>query len=188
MTTADAGVQTLSVVTEMGSFEIVLDTAAPETCNYFAIAASNGVFDDGSIFRIVSREQTEDSNVSTIDVVQVGTQLGLGETRHAIPHEHTGVTGIHHEKWVVSAARYRPGELYYSFFICMKDQPELDKGGSRQADGEGFAAFGRVSSGFDVVASIFDCAESHDELVNPIHVNRIDAKSSKGVNTCTKHG
>ena len=45
-----------------------------------------------------------------------------------------------------------------------------------------------VSSGFDVVASIFDCAESHDELVNPIRVNRIAAKSSKGVNTCTKHG
>ena len=40
------------------------------------------------------------------------------------------------------------------FFICIGDQPELDFGGRRNPDGQGFAAFGRVVKGMDVVRKI----------------------------------
>ena len=45
--------------------------------------------------------------------------------------------------------------LTSSFFICVNDQPELDFGGKRNPDGQGFAAFGRVVEGMDVVRKIY---------------------------------
>jgi peptidyl-prolyl cis-trans isomerase A (cyclophilin A) len=41
------------------------------------------------------------------------------------------------------------------FFICVGDQPSLDFGGHRNADGQGFAAFGRVVAGMDLVRAIW---------------------------------
>ena len=171
-----ASLRSLVVRTELGSFELALDEAASETCDYFADAAREGLFDNGSVFRIVSREQPRHDNQSPIDVVQVGTQHGLGEVRQLVRHEHTELTHIHHEKWVVSAARYGPGELYHSFFVCLKDEPELDYGGQRQSDRQGFAAFGRVIAGHDVVTAIFDRAESRDQLSHPIRIDTIEVK------------
>jgi peptidyl-prolyl cis-trans isomerase A (cyclophilin A) len=54
----------------------------------------------------------------------------------------------------ISMARMKPGTATSSFFICIGDQPELDYGGNRNPDGEGFAAFGRVTEGMDVVRKI----------------------------------
>ena len=180
--------RSLVVVTEMGSFEIALDDVAGETCSYFIAAIEAGVFNGGSVFRIVSSEQTNSAAACPIDVVQIGTQRGLGESRHTITHEHSGLTNLLHRKWVVSAARYGPGELYHSFFVCLKDEPELDHGGSRQPDRQGFAAFGHVISGYGVLSSIFDRAEPTDELAKPIRVKSIEIKQTPRVHQCTTPG
>ena len=51
-------------------------------------------------------------------------------------------------------ARYGPGTATSEFFICIGDQPSLDFGGRRNGDGIGFAAFGKVVKGMDVVRKI----------------------------------
>ena len=51
-------------------------------------------------------------------------------------------------------ARMQPGSASTEFFICIGDQPSLDYGGTRNSDLQGFAAFGKVIEGMDVVRAI----------------------------------
>ncbi|NOX85449.1 MAG: peptidylprolyl isomerase, partial [Chlorobi bacterium] len=71
-----------------------------------------------------------------------------------IKHETTKETGILHKAGVISMARNEPGTATSEFFICIGDQPSLDYGGMRNPDGQGFAAFGKVVKGMDVVRKI----------------------------------
>ena len=71
-----------------------------------------------------------------------------------IPHETTQQTGLRHADGTLSMARNEPGTASSEFFICVGDQPELDFGGKRNPDGAGFAAFGKVLAGLDVVRKI----------------------------------
>jgi peptidyl-prolyl cis-trans isomerase A (cyclophilin A) len=72
----------------------------------------------------------------------------------SIPLERTSITGIRHVDGAISMGRAEPNSATSSFFICIGDQPELDFGGKRNPDGQGFAAFGRVTQGMDVVRRI----------------------------------
>ena len=71
-----------------------------------------------------------------------------------IEHETTIKTGILHKNGVISMARLKPGSASSEFFVCVGDQPELDFGGKRNPDGQGFSAFGKVVNGMDVVTKI----------------------------------
>jgi peptidyl-prolyl cis-trans isomerase A (cyclophilin A) len=71
-----------------------------------------------------------------------------------IPLERTSVTGLKHIDGALSMARSGPDSATSSFSIMVGDQPELDFAGKRNADGQGFAVFGRVVSGMDVVKKI----------------------------------
>ena len=59
------------------------------------------------------------------------------------------------------------------FFVCIGDQPSLDFGGHRNLDGQGFAVFGRVVEGMDVVRAIQAGAVEAQRLVVPIEIERI---------------
>ena len=50
--------------------------------------------------------------------------------------------------------RLAVGTASSEFFICINDQPSLDFGGNRHADGLGFSAFGMVVKGMDIVRQI----------------------------------
>ena len=63
-------------------------------------------------------------------------------------------------------AGYGPGTATSEFFICVGDQPALDFGGARNPDGQGFAAFGRVVRGMDVVEAIHQ-APSDGQYLEP---------------------
>ena len=69
-------------------------------------------------------------------------------------HETTNRTGITHKNGTISMARLEPGTASSEFFICINDQPELDYGGSRNPDGQGFAAFGQVLEGLGILEKI----------------------------------
>ena len=58
-------------------------------------------------------------------------------------------------------------------FICINDQPELNFGGKRNPDGQGFAAFGKVVSGMDIVLQIQSKPEKKQMLMKPVKVNSI---------------
>ena len=69
----------------------------------------------------------------------------------AIPHETTDATGLAHVDGAISMARGEVGTASTEFFICVGAQPALDFGGARNPDGQGFAVFGHVVDGMDVV-------------------------------------
>ncbi len=67
----------------------------------------------------------------------------------------TEQTGLVHGAGVLSLARTDPGTASgAAFFICIGDNPSLDFGGTRNGDGQGFAAFGKVTAGMDIVNEI----------------------------------
>ena len=80
--------------------------------------------------------------------------------------ERTNKTGLLHKDGVISMARGMPDSATSGWFICINDQPSLDFGGMRNPDGQGFAAFGRVVSGMDVVRKIQMAPSSADRKTN----------------------
>lgn len=165
--------QTITILTSLGQYQIQLDAArAPVTAHYFEQLAREGKFDNTFIFRIVNSENNSHNPNYPIHVVQGGGRESDPNLSCSIVHESTLMTGITHKKWTVSAARMEAGEVYGSFFIAMRDEPSLDYGGERHSDGQGFAAFGEVSSGYSVLEKIFLRAESDEYLANPIPIVR----------------
>jgi peptidyl-prolyl cis-trans isomerase A (cyclophilin A) len=71
-------------------------------------------------------------------------------------------------------ARSGPDSATSSFFICVNDQPSLDFGGARNADGQGFAAFGRVVSGMDVVRKIHQAPAKGETLEPPVKILKVE--------------
>jgi peptidyl-prolyl cis-trans isomerase A (cyclophilin A) len=153
---ARAGEVRVKMVTEKGTIVIALDLAhAPITAGNFLAYADKGLMNGGSFYRTVSPRN--DNNPATISVIQGG--LGDGGARLApIVHETTKATGLKHKDGVISMARNEPGSATSEFFICLGDNPALDYGGARNKDGQGFAAFGRVVEGTDVVRAIHAAA------------------------------
>jgi len=71
-----------------------------------------------------------------------------------IAHEPTTKTGLRHKTGTISLTRNEPGSATSDFFICASDQPYLDAHPGEKGDNQGFAAFGHVVSGMDVVKKI----------------------------------
>jgi peptidyl-prolyl cis-trans isomerase A (cyclophilin A) len=69
-------------------------------------------------------------------------------------------------------ARSGPDTATHSFFICVGDQSELDFGGKRNPDGQGFAAFGQVVEGMDLVREIHAMPAQGQTLDPPVRIHR----------------
>ncbi|MEH6515856.1 MAG: peptidylprolyl isomerase [Halioglobus sp.] len=166
--------QVLTVHTELGEFDITLaPNQAPITCEYFCELATEHSLDQGAIFRITSPVNHSDKDDHPIGVIQLGLQAGLDATRTTITHESTDKSGLVHDKWTVSAARFELGEVYGSFFICMREDSALNHGGQRTADGQGYAAFGTVTDGHDILEQIYARAQPQELLDVPISVQTV---------------
>ena len=94
-----------------------------------------------------------DNGFPKIEVVQGGSNKTFRDFA-AIQLETTKQTGIKHLDGVLSMARGEPNTATSEFFIVIGAQPSLDFGGKRNPDGQGFAAFGRVTKGMDIVKKI----------------------------------
>jgi peptidyl-prolyl cis-trans isomerase A (cyclophilin A) len=149
---ADEGTVRVTMSTSEGDIDIDLYLdKAPITAGNFLKLVDNGDMDGGSFYRVVTYEN--DNGSPKIEVIQGG--LGAaGEDFDTIGHESTEQTGILHTDGVISMARGAVGTASTEFFICIGDQPGLDHGQPRNADNQGFAAFGKVVSGMDVVRRI----------------------------------
>ena len=143
------------IQTELGAIVVEVDLAhAPLTAANFLGYVDKKFYDGGLINRSVRPDNTTRHDVE-IQVVQFQSDRARnGELLPAIPLERTNVTAIKHGDGVLSMARSGPDTATSSFFIAIGNQPELDFGGKRNADGQGFGAFGRVLSGMDVVKKI----------------------------------
>ncbi len=93
--------------------------------------------------------------------------------------ETTEQTGLHHLNGTLSMARDKPNSATSEFFICIGNQPSLDYGGKRNPDGQGFAAFGRVIKGMDVVKQIQQQPSEHQMLTPLVKIDTIYLKEEK---------
>jgi len=141
------------IKTELGEITIELYPAkAPVTVANFLKYADAHLYDSSSFFRAVTLNNQPKDSVK-IEVIQ-GGNVDSAKEFAAIPLETTKQTGLLHKDGTISMARGKPATATSSFFICINDQPSLDFGGKRNKDGQGFAAFGKVINGMDVVKKI----------------------------------
>lgn len=159
------------LVTERGVIELVLDSArAPRTVANFLHYVDGGFYNGGSFHRTVTPDN-QPHNPVKIEVIQAG----INPARRAadgppIPLERTSVTGLRHRDGTISMARDGPDTATSDFFICIGDQPELDYGGRRNPDGQGFAAFGQVTRGMEVVRAIQRAPHEAQTLTPPVTI------------------
>jgi peptidyl-prolyl cis-trans isomerase A (cyclophilin A) len=160
--------------TEMGAIAIeVYPLRAPVTAANFLQYVDEGRFKEASFYRVV-RTDNQPYSETKIQVVQGGIGFVDSDLRlEPIIHETTDRTGILHRYGTVSMARREPGTAGSEFFICLKDMPELDFGGRRNPDGQGFAAFGRIIRGMDVVEKIQQLPADEQMLVSPVRISRM---------------
>jgi peptidyl-prolyl cis-trans isomerase A (cyclophilin A) len=141
--------------TELGKITMEVDIAhAPITGENFLKYVDGKFYDGGIINRAVRPDNTTRHDVE-IQVIQFQINPKLNREQFLpIPMERTSVTGLKHVNGALSMARSGPDTARASFSIVIGDQPEMDFGGKRNADGQGFAVFGRVVEGMDVVKKI----------------------------------
>lgn len=159
------------IETEQGDIEVEIDTArAPVTAENFLHYVDAGHYDSGQFHRTVTPDNQPQNDVK-IEVVQASVaEARKSEGRSPIPLERTTVTGLSHVDGAISMARDGPDSATSSFFICIGDQQELDFGGKRNPDGQGFAAFGRVVSGMEVVRRIQASPREEQRLTPPVRI------------------
>ena len=155
------------VQTELGDIVLELDPKrAPGTTANFVKYVDAGHYDGGTFHRTVKMDNQPESPVK-IEVIQAGVNPDKAKSGFPpIALERTNKTGILHKDGVISMARGMPDSATSGWFICINDQPSLDFGGMRNPDGQGFAAFGRVLAGMDVVRKIQMAPSSADRKTN----------------------
>ena len=168
------GQVTVIIETTEGDIVVEVDTvAAPITAANFLRYVDAGSYQGGTFYRTVRMDNQPD-NLIRIEVIQGGANADKeGDSFQPIVLERTDQTGILHRDGVISMARDGPDSATHSIFICIGDQPSLDFGGQRNPDGQGFAAFGRVVDGMDVVVRIQSGAADGQSLLEPIIIDRV---------------
>lgn len=162
------------IKTDLGDIQVeVYADQAPITAANFLRYVDKGLFERATFYRVV-RMDNEPNNAVKIEVIQGGLQFsGERKTFPPIEHETTAKTGILHKDGVISMARNTPGTASSEFFICIGDQPELDFGGQRNPDGQGFAAFGKVIEGLDIVKKIQQQPAAGQMLLQRVNIQKI---------------
>ena len=160
--------------TELGDIHIeVYKDKAPVTAANFLRYVDENRFEGASFYRVVRMDNQPNNDVK-IEVIQGGLSYQKAAKRlKSIKHETTDKTGILHKDGTISMARSKPGTASSEFFICIGDQPELDFGGKRNPDGQGFAAFGKVIKGMDVVRNIQQQPADRQRLTTRIKIIRV---------------
>ncbi|MGH7617753.1 MAG: peptidylprolyl isomerase [Gemmatimonadaceae bacterium] len=171
---AKPGIVRLVIETERGDIAVSLDSAkAPITVTNFLRYVDGGFFTNGVFHRTVTPANQPTDSVR-IEVIQGGAdpqRRGAGFS--AIELERTSTTGLKHKDGTLSMARAGPNTATSDFFICIGNQPALDFGGHRNRDGQGFAAFGQVTKGMNVVRAIQASPAQGQTLAPPITIRRI---------------
>lgn len=187
--------------TTFGKIVINLDLAsAPATADNFLHYVDGGFYDGGKFHRTVRLDNNANANLKAeaigagidrsadrtnlpndtiaIEVIQGGIDPARSDNqRLAINLERTSETGLLHVDGTISMARLTPDSAVSDFFICINDQPDLDFGGQRNPDGQGFAAFGQVVDSMDVARTI-QAQPSNGQALDP-HVAIVRAYRAK---------
>ena len=149
----------MEIETNFGEIVVELYPAkAPKTVAAFLSYVDSGYYKSGSFYRVLKAEDQPSSSFKS-DLIQGGiwqTKNKLQATLPGIPLETTRETGLLHADGTISLARSTANSGNSEFFILIGDQAgrAYDYGGDANPDGQGFAAFGKVIEGMDVVRDI----------------------------------
>jgi peptidyl-prolyl cis-trans isomerase A (cyclophilin A) len=170
--------------TALGTIELEINAgAAPITAANFLSHVDQGLYDNGTFHRTVTLENQRDLTAATsnsdvvIEVIQGGINpQKLPADLQPIPLERTRDTGLLHTDGAISMGRSSADSAIEQFFICIGDQPGLDYGAQRNPDGQGFAAFGYVTKGMDLVRAIQQAPHEGQRLTPPVVIKRVYRK------------
>ena len=153
----------VEIRTKFGDVEVELyPDQAPKSVAAFLSYIDSGYYQNATFYRVL-RDDEQPSDAPKAELIQGGlwrTNYKLAATIPGIPHEPTNQTKILHKDGTISLARDAPGTANTEFFICVGDQPGFNYGGANNADGQGYAAFGKVVKGMDIVRSIYNAPET----------------------------
>jgi peptidyl-prolyl cis-trans isomerase A (cyclophilin A) len=166
------------IQTELGDIQVVLEPGkAPITTANFLKYVDAKYYDGGAFHRTVKPDNQPDNKI-LIEVIQAGINPKKEKDQFPpIKLERTKRTKIVHKDGTISMARDGPDTATADFFICIGDQPALDFGGQRNPDGQGFAAFGRVVKGMDIVKKIQAAPAEGQRLAPNVKILRIVRKA-----------
>jgi len=169
----------VALETSMGRIVVAVDTKrAPKTSANFLAYVDDGRFDGTTFYRAARRKAAP-----KLGYIQGGIRTDLRRALPPVAHEPTSQTGISHLDATISMARQdRLGSAMGNFFLTVGATPYMDA----RADYAGYAAFGRVVAGMDVVKRILALPTSGgtgsmrgqiiDRPVELIHAKRLDGK------------
>lgn len=162
-----AGEPHIVIETGFGDIEAELyPDKAPKTVAAILRLVDSGVYQRCHFYRILS-EDNQPMGADPSSLIQGGLWRSQPSLQlPTIPHESTAQTGLRDLNGSLSMARQDTGTASSEFFICVGDQPGFDFGGSNNPDGQGYAVFGRVTKGIDIVRKIYRQPEN-DQLFDP---------------------
>jgi peptidyl-prolyl cis-trans isomerase A (cyclophilin A) len=137
--------------TDQGRITIALETErAPVTAGYILKHVDEKRLDGSAFYRAM--KVTPDGSIGLV-------QGGIQDGRKLLPpvaHEPTTKTGLTHDEGAISLARGAPGTAQAQFFIILGELKSLDANPAAAGDNLGYAVFGRVTEGMDVVRRILN--------------------------------
>ena len=142
-----AGLVRVGIDTSAGRIVVEVDKArAPVTAGNFLKYVDSGRFNGESFYRVMPYGDG--------GLIQGGITSDSAKLYPPIAHEPTSQTGLTHVTGTLSVARGAPGSARADFFILTTDIPGFDADPAREGDNAGYAAFGKVVDGMDVVLAI----------------------------------
>jgi peptidyl-prolyl cis-trans isomerase A (cyclophilin A) len=142
----------VAIETSAGRIVVALDKAhAPVTTANFLHYVDTHRFDGESFYRAM---HVPDADGNDGGLIQAGIRSDARKLYGPIAHESTAQSGLRNLAGTISMARLEPGSAKADFFILVSDMPGFDAGGPG-GDPDGFAAFGQVIEGMDVVKKIW---------------------------------
>jgi peptidyl-prolyl cis-trans isomerase A (cyclophilin A) len=161
------------IETKIGDIEVELYAGqAPKSVGAFLSYIDSGFYKKASFYRVLNTDN-QPSNAPKAELIQGGLYGSKRPELPGIPHETTQQTKILHKDGVISLARLEPGTANTEFFICIGDQPGFDFGGGNNPDGQGYAAFGKVVKGMDIVRRIYNMPEDDQRFDSPVPIYSI---------------
>lgn len=165
------------ITTAVGEIELELyPEQAPKTVAAFLSYVDSGFYSRCSFYRVLN-DDNQPSNAPKSSLIQGGiwrTKFQKAGKLSGIPHETTQQTRLTHSSGTISLARTAPGTATTEFFICIGNQPGLDFGGENNPDGQGYAAFGKVVKGMEVVKAIYKKPENDQSFRPPVDIISIE--------------
>jgi peptidyl-prolyl cis-trans isomerase A (cyclophilin A) len=170
---ANADLVPVAINTSLGRIVVALDRAhAPVTTANFLHYVDTHRFDGQNFYRAM---HVADANGADGGLIQGGITTDARKLFPPIAHEPTTTTGLHNVAGAISMANAGPGTARADFFILVSDMPGLDANGPG-GDANGFAAFGHVIEGMDVVRKIWNSPVSATEGAGVMKGQMLDPK------------